>query len=62
MGKYTIDPLAQEKLLGAIKEHLQAIRQELELLRDLSNEMIDLHTLKEDENTPVKPGRERKSR
>ena len=47
MKKQKVELDKQEKLIGAIKTQLQELRQELEFLRDLSSEMIDMHEIRE---------------
>ena len=47
MKKQKVELGKQEKLIGAIKTQLQELRQELEFLRDISSEMIDMHEIRE---------------
>ena len=60
MKKQKVELGKQEKLIGAIKTQLQELRQELEFLRDLSSEMIDMHQIREAVEATAKiPAKER---
>jgi len=47
MEKNQTSLATQKNCLFAIKEHLKEIRQELEFLREFSNEMIDIYQITE---------------